>query len=303
MNISENLNCESIEMPFGKINLYRKRNDICKGVLLSGNYNKKFSDKVYNIYMGFKIEDADSTYRGNQMSRGIYLGHNLGSSCKMNIKDNNIYINVEKDEDYSKVFWSFILKYILTKASLDENVLHIKGSLIRGLNGELILLLGKGGSGKTTLGKMLQEFGYRIISNTHCLVKDDYIWGINSWTRIRNDKGQKYIEPPKNICKMDGKIKKCFIVNCNNVGTFNLTKVDEKYLYYYIRNFVSAINNYDLKEEVWDYMSENNISRKMDLFEVEDDLIKTFIRQKILLLSNDTLNNECLEKLLKVLSN
>ena len=177
-----------INLPFGTITVYSKNKELRGGVLNSGRYNTFFSEVNYNVYLGWDFENVDTTYRATQMKKGIYLGHNVGEPCKLHICQNDIHIYTENELLYDKIFWSFVVKHIFTKACLDNDILHLKATLLRDIrDGMCVVLLGKGGSGKTTLADKLCERNFELLSNTHCMVKDDYIWGVNSWVRRRKN--------------------------------------------------------------------------------------------------------------------
>ena len=297
---------ESIEiynMPFGKLKKYCKGDAVCKGVIANGNYKCKFSNDEYNIYMGYALSNIDKTYRAVQMKKGLYLGHNMGNPCDLHIDRNNIFLYMKDSANYEKVFWGFAIKYIFTMAALEKNVLHIKGLLLKDHREKLYLLLGKGQSGKTTLGIELEKKGYKVVSNTHCFVKGEYVWGINSWIRLRSGVSQKYLIPSDTDEVLDGKIEKCYVVDWNNQGEFKIdTSISDLEKYLYIRNFVAAIGNYDLKEEVWDYTSQNrNIKEKINLFCKEDEMIKSFMANTIQFIDIDSRNENCLNKFIEIL--
>ena len=292
---------ETLCLPFGILNIYRNSPDICRGVLANGIYKSLFSSRVYNVYMGYNFASVDETYRAQQMKKGIYLGHNIGSPCKLHIDRNNIFVYMEEKDGYEKVFWSFVLKYILTDAGLKASVLHLKGMLLQGPKGDLIILLGKGQSGKTTLGMRLKKYGYNVVSNTHCMVKKNYVWGINSWVRIRNNKSQTYISACNNCnIELDGYISRCYVVFPNYEGILKkYESIDDKEKYLYIKNFSAAISNYDLKEEVWDYMvsnEANDIKNRIYNFKLEEILVKEFCNLNIDFVSIDSNSEKCLDE-------
>ena len=89
---------------------------------------------MFDINFGIEKIDNDTTYRGKQfIEKGLYLGHHIGKKAKLRIINNTIsvYIFNGNKSDYEKVFWNFILKYILTYCSLITNSLHFKGVLLK----------------------------------------------------------------------------------------------------------------------------------------------------------------------------
>ena len=153
------------------------------------------------------------------------------------------------------------------------------------------------------MGRELEKKGYKVVSNTHCFVKGEYVWGINSWIRLRSGISQKYLIPSDTDEVLDGKIEKCYVVDWNNQGEFKIdTSISDLEKYLYIRNFVAAIGNYDLKEEVWDYTSQNrNIKEKINLFCKEDEMIKSFMANTIQFIDIDSRNENCLNKFIEIL--
>ena len=72
------------------------------------------------------------------------------------------------------------------------------------------------------MGRELEKKGYKVVSNTHCFVKGEYVWGINSWIRLRSGISQKYLIPSDTDEVLDGKIEKCYVVDWNNQGEFKI---------------------------------------------------------------------------------
>lgn len=291
-------------MPFGKINVYSDDLTIInkvKLIIVPSNYKLKFADVEYNIFIENNAFEPDKTYRATQMLKGIYLGHNLGTPCLLRIENNNIHIYTKDKTYYPAIIWNFVLKYIFSKVALDFNVLHIKGLLLKNAKGKLYLFLGKGNSGKTTLAKNLREYGCAIVSNTHCFIENNYIWGINSWIRERDEKGNSvYLAnmDSNEIDCFDGNLEKMFIINYNKENHYHYYKTEKIYAYYYLRNFSTALTNYDLKEEVWDYFS-NNFYGCMDYFACEDRMLQYIVNNNdIFCLSMDINASQIAEKFL-----
>lgn len=288
-----------ITLPFGDIEIYSRDGELYKDLLGEGRYETFFAKDRYRVYIGWDCFEEDLTYRGSQMKKGVYLGHNIGTPCKFHMSDNDIYIYAENEVTYRKVFWSFIVKYIFTKACLEHGILHLKATILRADRDKgLILVLGKGGSGKTTLADSLCKHGFQILSNTHCMLRDNYVWGINSWIRRREDKNEKYTIDTSKVFELEGNVKKIIIVEGNkNKERIVIEEMNEIEKYYYIKNFSAAISNYDLKEEVFDYMTKNK-KEAVYLLKREDDLVKKMAYKKIYNVELDSLN----EKLVKSLA-
>lgn len=299
------MDCQiSFEMPFGTLNIISSEKSYILDVsqiFSENNYIRKFAEEVCNIYLMPQEFLIDSSYRANQMQKGIYLGHNIGGPCYLKILNNDIYLYCKIPEDYKKVIWNFVLKYIFTKISLDYNVLHMKGLVLSKYDNNKVILFGKGSSGKTTFGKELERFDYKIVSNTHCFVKDDYVWGVNTWIREREINGKECYTHSVFSQKLfeDGKILCSFIINFNKNEILEINNSDS-YIRYYLKYFSCAINNYDLKEEVWDYFSSKNDKfLSMEYFIKEDKLLENFLaRNKIKYLSLDCRNKKVMKEFL-----
>ncbi len=71
--------------------------------------------------------------------------------------------------------------------------------------------------------------------------------------------------------------------------------MDQKY--YYLKNFSAAINNYDLKEEVFDYMTKDE-EMAINYLKREDDLVKSFCEKMVVGISINSLEIKCIEMLM-----
>jgi hypothetical protein len=290
-------------LPFGTINIYYSK-EFKFHVLGKANYTTKFSNKnvIYNVFFNEVSDIKDDSYRAKQMRKGVYLGHNIGKPCCFSYKDNNFYIfsNDFLISDYEKVFWNFILKFILTKESINNSGLHLKGTLIQTPNNKNCLLLGKGESGKTTIAKELENNNFKILSNTHCLMKGKYFWGINSWTRIRNKNDEKFYLPVT-IPTLEGILDKVYIIQSNNKSENQIKNLNDIQSYTYTKYFSSAIINYDLKEEIYDYCSKN-LFEFSNIMETDAKLLKEFCSMLPIKYANiDILNSESKNAFIKEL--
>lgn len=294
------------DMPFGEFAIHSENVDVIKEVgkvIRSSKYKNKFSNEHYNLFIedGLNFE-PDTSYRAMQMKRGIYLGHNIGDKCYLKIDGKNIYLYSEKKERYQQILWNFVLKYIFTKVALDNDVLHAKGLLLKNKEGRLFVLFGKGGSGKTSLAKKLSCFGCTILSNTHCFIKGKYVWGVDSWIRERTEDNIQIFQFNNDINEdtlLDGIIDQQFILNYNKEKIYKCYELNKSDAFYYLDNYAAAINNYDLKEEVWDYFS-NEFSQRMSYFKKEETLLKNITDySRIYYISVDIMEENSLNQFLK----
>ena len=293
-------------MPFGKlvIDTDDTNNQFLTSILENGRYSIKFADDVFYIHLKDLSIKPDKTYRGIQMSKGIYLGHHVGNPCIMNIRGNDLSFFTKNSRDYASLIWSFAVKYIFTKVALENSLLHMKGTLLKKPNGKLILLFGRGGSGKTTMSRTLERYGFTILSNSHCFLKNNYVWGVSSWTKERQEGSceseYQYKRARMVTCLMDGICHDYYIIDHNNQGELIYRALPQYLVYYYLRSFSCAICNYDLKEEVWDYFG-NSFCDKIEFFLTEDMCLKEFtMNNSLKYLSADIFNDTLLEELVEI---
>lgn len=252
----------SIEILFGKIIIHSPNKDyLCSNVLKSSFYSNKISKKVFEVFFGFNDFENDNSYRSKQFkNKGLYLGHSIGKKAKLKISSNSIHIYIFSGEkkDYEQVFWSFVLKYILSYFSFKNRCLHLKGCLLKNNAEQGILILGKGNSGKTTLCKILKNYGYIPLSNTHVIINNNRIYGINSWVRERNKDIEYNVAPNKNYL-LDCELKKIWIYQYNDENKIIINDLTKEQAISFMFYFSDCIGNYDLKEEVIDYFSNSFI--------------------------------------------
>ena len=277
-----------IILPFGKINIYcDEKNCPDKWPVLSGNYKNFFSHNVYDVFFVRK-KYQDNTYRNRQVQQGHYLGHNFGMPASIRVNEKSIFVGIEEGFcDYRKIFWSYIIKYIFTVEALKNNILHIKAMAVKDKKDRIHLFLGRMGSGKTNILQFFEKKGFKAISNTHCFVDDNHIWGVNTWRRVRDSNNNDYyFFPSRKNNLLEGEIFKIYIL-CTELDdkTIELNVPQKKA---FIQYFSSAITNYDLKEDIFEFQ----IGDKMRLFAIENKLIEQFAMKKILVTSYDSQNKK-----------
>ncbi|MFB5761892.1 hypothetical protein [Paenibacillus medicaginis] len=287
-----------VEMPFGKLCITSTSPDyLGSSVLGHASYNRKFSDSLFTLKINTGDGDGDgvASYRQEMLRRGIYLGHHHGMSVKMKSEKDTLSISLhyESPDGYNKIIWTYAMKYVFTIMALRYDALHLKATtLIK--EGRAILLLGRGKSGKTTLASYLAQVGFNHVGNTHAMIKDEQVWAINSWKRIRRSDGNETYELCDNVGIANGKLVNIYVVDFNREGNFHCSELDFDMAFSFLLYFGGATGNYDLKEDLFDYNMTESFSKRMSFLVKEISLIRQLLRNnKIYYLSADIQNPDC----------
>lgn len=269
-----------------------------KMLKLRSDYVEDKKIDVVNIYIkDYKdIDDIDyepGTYREKIMEKGVYIGHHFGKKAKLHIKDKyNIYFCAE---DYNRILWSYIVKYILTIFSLENDMLHLKAGLVE-IAGRGILIVGRGGAGKTEMINYLCSCGAQFISNTHVICKGRTAYGIKSNVRVRQgEKVEEYVNIDK-LIKLETRrrcdeICKVLWINHANDGRMLIEKLSKEQMYQNMKQFSEAIATWELHEDVYDFYMSNPqiISKKLN---EADEMIKNITSTSELYYVNGDIKNE-----------
>ncbi|GIN74794.1 hypothetical protein J14TS2_52690 [Bacillus sp. J14TS2] len=212
---------------------------------------------IVNVYIcreNDSIFNNPKTYRENAMRQGLYRGHHFGLPANLKyIDENNIAIS---HHDPGKIIWCYVIKYVLTLHAIKKDMLHIKGGAIS-YKGKSFLFLGRGGSGKTEIINALCKNGASFMANTHLLINDNFVYGIKSNVRVR-DNGQDIYVPmnhlqEKNVCNEWMPIGGIFWVNYRTDGKTIIKKIPTNYALSNLQWFTESISNWEMKEDFVDY--------------------------------------------------
>lgn len=287
--------------------------------LKSSNYDIYIIDQEFNdIDIRVKEICKNSSLRSKRITNGYYNMHHFGSpAC--------LYIDYEKKRVYilgtlkscKKIFWSYVIKWILTQETLLKRI-HLKGSLLQ-LGGKGYLIIGGKSSGKSTLiyNLMKKNRNSKFISNTHVLIdKEGIAEGIKSNINFRKNMALK-------ICYENEKLRNKKILGCTNLDPIDLNyeisdkcKVDTIVFYQYncqnkytrngiqksdMRNLIemysNAINVYSLKEDLLDYR-QFNIKKVCDDIKSQKECLATIVEHtKNIGITCDCENERCLENI------
>ncbi len=230
-----------------------------------GKYNGKDEKDVVSIFLiniinYDEVEFHPKTYRERMMQKGLYIGHHFGEKVKIKIvSKNEIYICAR---DYNRILWSYVTKLVLKLYSLEKKYLHLKSGVVE-YKGKVILIVGRGGSGKSEIIKVLCSNGGKFISNTHSIVSDCKVLGIKTNIRVRNKSSEFYISPHElqknNHCNEWQKIDFIFWVNHRIDDKINIVEMSKENIFYNMMQFSEAIATWELHEDIYDYYHSNPI--------------------------------------------
>lgn len=279
-----------ISVPAGTIIFESEHPDYLGRMLIGDNlYNTRIANDSYKIICTFdksRLREPQ-TYREEMLGKGIYAGHHRGKpiSASVSAHEMCVYIGDLDVTIFNKFIWNFSLKYILTVMALQAGGLHLKGtSLLH--EGKAILLLGRGGSGKTTLSRYLQNKGVVCLGNTHAILKNNTLWALNTWVRIRGHEGEERYELIPQVLSQDAQLERILIVDHNKEGRFEMRAMNRDRAKAFLTYFSGATGNYDLKEEIADSCDEFEDS--FQLLHRELELIDNCLDQnEIIYLSGD----------------
>ncbi|MFF2154596.1 hypothetical protein ACFVVQ_04715 [Paenibacillus chitinolyticus] len=286
-----------VSMPFGWLHI-TSANPLQLGeeILRSESYSHRFADNRYELNLNAGQEDLEvGSYRSQMAQKGIYLGHHIGEPAQIASRGKEVSLRFRPDafEVYQKLFWSYAVKLILTVSALNAQALHLKASTLF-WKGKAILLIGRGGSGKTTLARFLESIGFEFRGNTHALVKEGHVWAINTWRRLREGNTQQY-EMFSIPGFYDAPLEGVFVVDHNTKGEFTARVLDNTASSAFLTYFSAAAGNYDLKEDLTDlHHSLPSFEERIQYLKEEYSLIQQFVGSNpIHYLSADLQDDTC----------
>lgn len=213
----------------------------------------------------------DGTYRGKRFAAGYYLTDHFGPPAYLITQGSELWIFAAR---FAPILWPFVVKFLLTKFSIEQRMLHLKAAAVS-LSNEATLLVGRGGTGKTVLVTQLcQNSGAHFLANTHVLVHEETVIPVASSMRIRNDRlfgpliaaralpeaikaGEFLADPYADLGWSIGKacrIRNICLVDYRGDGRRVIGTVDREVLLDYMESFSLAVNIYGLREDVLDYL-------------------------------------------------
>lgn len=210
----------------------------------------------------------DNSYRGKRMSAGYYLTDHFGAPAYLFNRGRHYWIFAE---DFEPVLWPYAIKYLLTLYSMEHQLLHLKAAGVA-MDGQGVLLVGRGGSGKTVLLSHLCRAGAQFLSNTHALIDGESLVGIRTAMRVRADEffgpviAARQLSPSVNRSEYTADpvldlgwssiesvpIRSVCLLDYRGAGYRVIREIDRDVLYDYMDQFSLAVNVYGLKEDLLD---------------------------------------------------
>jgi hypothetical protein len=289
-------------------NDYHAINYLCDEVPNDSNVtNYDYELVMYDLHSmnNIKYDDyihfGDKTFRANRFKSGFYLTHHFGESVLKITRGKTHFII---GRNISKLLWSFYIKFYLCHYSTCNDLLHLKAAAVADKFNNVTIIIGKGSGGKSVLLNKLMTSGYRFLSNTHILISNGSVLGVNTAIRFRNDpyfskyiangmakehiEQGEYIISPNSIYDdivSEGYLKNIVIANYGS-GETGIFEVDQDYSTNIIRNFSYPLNTYAMKDDYLEMVNgslsdfielySKDISKIMDVTESSKNIYCNF---------------------------
>lgn len=234
----------------------------------------------------------DHSYRAKRMSVGYYLTDHFGAPAYLVTRGRHCWIFAE---DFEPILWPYAVKYLLTLYSMEHHLLHLKAAAVA-IDGQGVLLVGRGGSGKTVLLSQLCRAGAQFLSNTHTLIEGQKLVGIRTAMRVRRDeffapiiaarglapnvKASEYTADPVLDLGWSSAesvpVGSVCLVDYRGKSHREISEIDRDTLFDYMDQFSLAVNVYGLKEDLLDALA-----GEVPRFSVEMSHMKSRLRALI----------------------
>jgi hypothetical protein len=260
----------------------------------------------------------DKSYRGKRFAAGYYLTDHFGPPAHLVTQGTQIWLFAR---DFRPIIWPFVVKYLLTLHSIDQQMLHLKAAAIR-LGNAATVLVGRGGSGKTVLlTQLCRSAAANFLANTHLLISDRTVIPVASTVRVRNDgifgriirdrnlppavkKGEFLADPVTDLGWQSGTacpIRNICLLDYRAPDRRAIRELDRSVLLDYMENFSLALNIYGLREDVLDYLDGNVLSFSMQWTHMRDRLRRLVDECRCYYISCDATNANNLNVIRKLL--
>lgn len=289
--------------PFGSLKILNKNSHFFDiPVIDSLSYSHFIAKDTYSVCIGIPEKGKINTYRKRMLAKGIYVGHHLGNSGTVTVSRRSLEFSLDSGDpsEERSFFWNYAIKIYCATSSIYSSALSLKATTLLDDKGSVILLIGRGASGKSRMAFELSKFGYSVIGNTHALVMNGEAWALNTWARSRESGQETYLNPARPSLIGNGPIKKIVIVDHNKRGELIVRNIKKTDAYAFMTQFSWATGAYDLKEDIYDQLS--GVQEFSSIIAHELKMIKSLVYQfPILHISADVSIESVLQRLASIL--
>lgn len=128
---------------------------------------------------------VDQTARARGFLKGYYVTDHAGPPVQMVTSGRRIVLFGLRLE---RIVWSYVVKWVLSRHAIASGAIFFKGAAVA-LDGHGVLLVGRGGAGKTVMLTELCRRGAGFVTNSHALVTGTTLQGIRTSMRVRPGPG------------------------------------------------------------------------------------------------------------------
>lgn len=210
----------------------------------------------------------ETGFRGERFATGFYLTHHHGSPALL-LREGRRTLVVGGDAD--RVFWSYYVKVLLSQHAWATGGLHLKAAALRWRDATL-LLVGRGGGGKTHLTLLSALGGATLLSNTHSLLRAGEVRGVSSTMRLRGalvdqlraeghalgshfEQDEHLLDPPvaglrTQACAPGPDL---LVLTDFQGGTGGVSEIDAETSLAFVEHFAWPVTTYAMKYDAWDF--------------------------------------------------
>lgn len=279
--------------------------------LISEKYSVSPNITIFGIDTEFEkmpesiIRLSRQSYRAQKLQEGYHLGHHFGNKFCMYKESNNYYFF---GKGFGRLFTKYIVKFILTTYALQSDLLHLKGTAIT-VGEKGVLIVGRGGAGKTTFMTQMCNLGAKLISNTHCLICGNEVRGIYSNIRLRNRNlipntfcnsvfqnigNDIYVDPAdylgsENLVR-SAKLSTIIALTRTKSQSLQIREMEFDEAYYFLKTFSWAVLAYAMTEDIADYVGDDTQRHSSIYATTKNQLDKLISQVKCYYLNVDILD-------------
>ncbi len=250
-------------------------------------YTCSINSDIYKKSLGYR----SNTVRNDYFNKGYYVCDHFGRPINVVNEEN---ITIIFGEDFSRIFWSYLVKYLMQIWSINNSALFVKCAAFS-TNKKGTILIGCGGSGKTMINIHVCANGAQFITNSNAYIKNGNVMGIGSKMRVRMNKYYKrlfnmskmkkgfeeeeLLIDPLSVFSADVSswtpIHNIVIVNYQN-GNNKLVPISSELAFAYSQQFLLGINVYRLEEDVLNYFH-NDVMKFADNYSYMTFVLKHLV--------------------------